>query len=142
LWAEELEIDIEDASHKLLSILAFKAVDEKRRAGLAGEALAAYLLTNVDLSFANNWGDIINGAINKGWGAGRDIESKNQEKYISRVYYSSVMDQGTCSECEKKDGVYHELGDPAFATPNPDCLGCNRCRCMNIYIARAEIEAA
>ena len=62
-----------------------------------------------------------------------------------------MMDQGTdqCAEqggtCSDLDGAEHELDDPLYETPNPNCAWSPNCRCQTIYIfqpAEAELPAA
>ncbi|MBN2531888.1 MAG: DUF935 family protein [Spirochaetales bacterium] len=134
--AEETMIDIEDASHKLVSILSFKAVEGAFRRGLRGEALKSYL-EQYNLS-DRTWKDMLAGAINKGWGAGRDLEGKRWKDDIEYACYSCVLDKDSCRVCAALDGKEHAVGDPDYITPNPDCLGCNRCRCMTIFVLKHE----
>lgn len=49
--------------------------------------------------------------------------------------YTSVLDKNTCGPCADADtGELIPLGDPRWIpTPNPACLGGDRCRCIHVY---------
>lgn len=57
---------------------------------------------------------------------------------VSSAFYSAIMDSGTCPACAALDGEEHEPGDPSYVTPNPDCDGGLRCRCVTVYVFRDE----
>ncbi len=76
---------------------------------------------------------IADASINKAYSLGRESQASVFEASIEFAIYSSVLDGGTCARCSPKDGVAHALDDPRFSTPNPTCLGGDRCRCINIY---------
>lgn len=64
---------------------------------------------------------------------GRAIEAALQRPKIETAWYSAVLDGNNCSPCRSKHRQKHEPGDPDFQTPNPDCLGSLRCRCITVY---------
>jgi hypothetical protein len=78
---------------------------------------------------------IANSSINKAYGLGREVQAASTSG-IEFAIYSSVLDGGTCVRCAPKDGVAHKLEDPRFQTPNPNCEGGDRCRCINIYVTK------
>jgi hypothetical protein len=49
--------------------------------------------------------------------------------------YTSVLDKATCGPCAQADtGQLIALGSPLWIpTPNPACLGGDRCRCIHVY---------
>jgi hypothetical protein len=50
---------------------------------------------------------------------------------IGFAVYSARMDQNTCAPCKEADGTEGPPGgDPELPTPNPFCLGGDRCRCI------------
>ena len=60
---------------------------------------------------------------------------------IETVFRSGILDGNICSVCLPKDGKTHEIDDPEFTTPDPDCEGTEaRCRCINIAIMKSESE--
>ena len=48
--------------------------------------------------------------------------------------YTSVLDGNTCDDCETADTGDITTLDDMTETPNPDCQGGDRCRCMNVYL--------
>jgi len=76
---------------------------------------------------------IADASINKAYSLGRETQAATYSDQIEFALYSAVLDSGTCSNCSPKDGVAHALDDARFQTPNPTCLGGDRCRCVNIY---------
>ncbi len=73
-------------------------------------------------------------AANYAYGLGREETANENEDQIEYAVYSSILDDRACENCLPKDMVEHELDDPEFATPSPDCLGGEgACRCVNIY---------
>lgn len=76
--------------------------------------------------------NIANASVNKAYGLGREIQAQKMASDIEICIYSAVLDDGTCENCAPKDGQEHELGDPDYQTPNPECRGGDKCRCINI----------
>lgn len=73
-------------------------------------------------------------AANFAYGIGREDEAADNAEQIEYAVYSAILDNNVCENCLPKDMVEHELDDPEFATPNPECLGGEgACRCVNIY---------
>jgi hypothetical protein len=79
--------------------------------------------------------NIADASINKAYSLGRETQAANTTG-IEYAVYSSVLDGNTCERCIPKDGVQHQLNDERFQTPNPTCLGGDRCRCINIYVTK------
>jgi hypothetical protein len=75
---------------------------------------------------------------------GRNLTMKLYIDEIDRVQYSAILDENTCSECEKLDGQEWNIDAPEvarYAGGNPNCLGGGRCRCMLVYISKYETRA-
>lgn len=76
------------------------------------------------------------GGLIRAFGTGRNDQAEAMGEEISSAFYSAVMDDNTCGPCALLDGDQHELGDPAYQAPNPDCLGGANCRCVTVYVFR------
>jgi hypothetical protein len=49
--------------------------------------------------------------------------------------YSTMMESETCSECASFDGARFGMEEvDTYATPNPLCLGGDKCNCLVIYV--------
>jgi hypothetical protein len=72
----------------------------------------------------------------QGGGQGGDPAS------IVGARYTSVLDKNTCGPCAEADtGQLIPLGDPLWIpTPNPACLGADRCRCIHVYQLSTESQ--
>lgn len=64
---------------------------------------------------------------------GRAVEASLRGPEIESAWYSAVLDENNCSPCRSKHRQKHEPGDPEFRTPNPNCLGSLKCRCITVY---------
>jgi len=134
----KFQIEVEGAGNKVLSQLLILSLTFERK-GISGEPLMASMLAAWPGVISNQtWDKMANGAVNGGWGAGRTIEGKAHEDEIDYVYYSSVLDRGTCLRCSALDGHRHEIDDPDYVTPNPGCFGGDNCRCINVYVMKEE----
>jgi hypothetical protein len=69
---------------------------------------------------------------------GRNEQALSMRSDLETAYYSAIMDQNTCDTCAAFDGAEHDPEDATFSTPNPNCEGGNRCRCVTIYIFRQQ----
>ena len=138
LMAEEFTIASESTADALKASVA-SAVTEYRRKGLRGDELRSAVEQRVGERLSDRlWRDAAAIAINRGYGAGRLMEFAKYEDEIDYCYYSAILDYNVCAECAPKDGHRHQLGDPEFVTPNPECLGNGNCRCMTICVMKAE----
>ena len=135
---EELAILVEGSANKLAAQLATFAV-ELKRSGLSGTDLERSVREMVhDRLTDRTWEDMATSTVNRGWGAGRDIEMRISVDLIEYCYYSAILDSAACDFCRVLDGQKHEVNDPTFVTPNPHCLGMGRCRCLTVVVAKAE----
>jgi len=140
---EKLQIKVEGAGDKLKAMLAELGLNLKET-GLTGNELREGLAAAAAAKISDaTWKNLASTAINQGWGIGRDIEQQTNSDEIEEVYRSGILDGNICPVCSAKDQVTHELGDPVYKAPDPECEGGPaRCRCINIAILKAEREPA
>ena len=138
--AEEFGIAVDGAADKLKAIIAQIYLDA-RKMGLTGAELRSEIQTAAGTKVSTaTWSAMATKAVNEGNGAGRRVAAEAVQNEIDECYYSALLDSNCCEVCRPKDGVRHEFNDPDYVTPNPQCLGGGRCRCMTIYIMKAERE--
>ncbi len=80
-------------------------------------------------------------SVSEAFGFGRSTEAEKHKDEISRVQYSAILDDNTCGVCLPLDGEEWDFTDPrtdTYARGNPDCDGKTRCRCLLIFVLRAE----
>lgn len=67
--------------------------------------------------------------------AGRRAAANGRRSQIEGARYTSVLDKNTCSPCADADtGILLALDSPEWVpTPNPACLGGDKCRCIHVY---------
>lgn len=61
---------------------------------------------------------------------------------VTDAVLSSVLDSGTCGECNAADGTETTVGSPTFDELNPPLAACdgeNRCRCIWVYRGREAV---
>lgn len=72
---------------------------------------------------------------------GRTAEAAEERAQIADGVYSAILDGNVCENCEPMDGrETSDLDEAATWTPNPRCLGGERCRCVVIYRYKAGDE--
>lgn len=71
---------------------------------------------------------------------GRNVEAKINADEVKIAYYSALMDENTCGPCRSLDLKQHKPFDPKYQTPNPNCEGRGKCRCITIYILKSEVQ--
>jgi len=70
---------------------------------------------------------------------GRADEAASQATDVEQAVYSALLDGALCENCEPMDGsTTTDLDEAAGWTPNPDCLGGDRCRCVVVYELKQE----
>jgi hypothetical protein len=100
------------------------AVDE-----IAAEALAE-LVTRASDEAAIRAGSWVANAMQ----AGRADKAEESKEAITRAVYSAILDENTCDACAERDfDETTDLDEAATWTPNPECAGGERCRCITIY---------
>ncbi len=134
-----IDLEVEGSADKLKTIMTeikITGIDQ----GLSGDDLEAFMVTESADINKSTWIGMAATAVNKGWGDGRRIQSLVFEKDIQYGFYSSILDSARCPNCESTQnqqtaiGGRHQLEDPRFVTPNPNCLGRTKCRCFTIYV--------
>jgi predicted ABC-type ATPase len=77
---------------------------------------------------------------------GRRDEADANATMIDGSRYTSILDKNRCVECKTADDdVLRPLDDPvrvARIPPNPACKGGSRCRCMEFFQLRGEVNLA
>lgn len=76
------------------------------------------------------------GSVTTAYTTGRNDQGTAMRSEIESEHYSAMLDSGTCEPCASMDGMEQAPGDGNFTTPNPQCEGGMRCRCVTIYVAR------
>lgn len=137
LIQDELSLKVEGAGNKLESMI-FDLAIKARRAGFVGDALRRELERQAGAISDATWEGIVDGAVNGGWGAGRDAAAQAYTGEIDHVYRSAILDGSTCDTCRAHDGDTWETYDEAPIMPDPECEGGDRCRCINVYVMKAE----
>lgn len=140
------EIDPEDAAAQVARSTGAMAADRVKTAttraaqaeGIGGvigrEALydivgttVAGLSPGLDLNQAQR-------DVNTLFGLGRQQQARAFDGEMFGVY-STMMESETCVECLTKDAARFDMSEiDEFATPNPACLGGDKCNCICIYI--------
>ena len=70
---------------------------------------------------------------------GRATEAAEQAQDIETAVYSAILDGSLCDNCAPMDGSETtDLSEAAGWTPNPNCLGGDKCRCIVVYEIRQE----
>jgi hypothetical protein len=123
---------------KLKTTLTFEALNQIRQ-GVFDKALLFKALA--DLS-DREIKSLASYSVSEAFNFGRSAEAEKHKDTIKRVQYSAILDEDTCSVCDKLDGEEWDYDDPdtaKYARGNPDCLGGNRCRCLLVYVYNSEV---
>lgn len=136
LVEEQTMLEVEGAADKLKAIIIGKTIDA-RRIGLDGDALRKQVEADSDAISDVTWEKAVAGAVNGGWGAGRDEAARQYESEIDYVYRSAILDSNTCPVCSAHDGDSWAPGEEEIM-PDRECEGGDNCRCINIYVMKAE----
>lgn len=72
------------------------------------------------------------------WGLGRNEAGAAFADLVRYGYYSAILDDRVCGICEEEDG--REVSPGEIATPNPNCQGGARCRCVTVWVLRDEVR--
>jgi len=122
---------------KLKSAVTFEALRQVKE-GIVDKVLLTKVMT--DLS-GKELVATAQYSISESFNWGRSAEAEKYRDDIDRAQYSSILDENTCSICEPLDGEEWDYDDPRtekYASGNPDCEGKTRCRCLLVYIHKAE----
>ena len=124
-------------ANKLKQSAIFQGLKQVKQGAADKEALALALKSLSDRELVSS----AQFAINEAFNFGRGVEAETARDEIDRVQYSALMDPGTCEECASLDGEEWDYDDPRTAkyqSGNPDCLGGTKCRCVEVFISKAE----
>jgi len=120
-----------------------RALDFKKNPGAdtKGEAL---IQAQQDLEDAKDaWIDgLAAEATNEAYSDGRSHAFAEFADEIKSYAYSALLDIDTCEVCEGADGQEAAQEADLPDTPNPDCEGGDRCRCVIVATFRDEVESA
>jgi len=124
-------------ANKLRQSAIFQGLKQIKQGAADKEALALALKSLSDRELVSSAQFSINEAFN----FGRGVEADTAKDEIDRVQYSALMDPATCEKCAPLDGQEWPYDDPRTAkyqSGNPDCLGGTKCRCVEVFISKAE----
>ena len=137
LVMDEFSLKVEGAAQKLESMI-FDIALKARRAGFSGDSLRREIEKQAGAISDSTWEGIVDGAVNGGWGAGRDKGAEAYADEIDYVYRSAILDSATCDTCRGRDGQTWPTLEDAQIMPDPECEGGDRCRCVNVFVMKAE----
>ena len=148
---DELSILVEKAAGVLTTDLMMHATEmRKANPNITRDELETSLRDRAEGVSKLHWSSIAVTAVNGGWGDGRRTEALDLKDEIEYEYYSAILDGNLCPACEATYNTpgaeRHEVGDPTFTAPNPQCYSTrstgqgNFCRCFNIYVFNEETQ--
>ena len=76
-------------------------------------------------------------SVSEAFNFGRSAEAKSRSKEVSRVIYSAINDDNTCTSCAALDGNEWNFDDDKtdyYFSGNPDCEGGSQCRCLLVFV--------
>jgi hypothetical protein len=82
------------------------------------------------------------GKVTQAFTTGRVEQGQDMQSEVSSIFYSAIMDSGTCGPCAAMDGAELDSESWSSDVPNPNCDGGDRCRCVPVFVWRAQAEAA
>lgn len=80
-------------------------------------------------------------SVSEAFNLGRHVEARAEADDIDRVIYSAILDENSCGPCADLDGREYEFPSSEWdevAPPYRECEGQDRCRCVGVYVYRAE----
>ena len=117
------------------------AINRKRKGGTDGEVIQA-VQGDLDEQ-SDKWIDgVASEGANEAFAAGRESGFEQFRGEIARYIYSALLDINTCESCAAADGREGESEDDVPQTPNPDCDGGDKCRCVLVAVFGDEGEKA
>lgn len=136
LMEDQISLEVEGAASKLESMVLQTGI-VARKSGIVGEALLKYIDMESRSFSEAGYDSIVDGAVNGGWGAGRDFAAQEYADGVAYVYRSAILDGNACEQCAEHDGEQWPPGEEQVM-PDPECYGGGRCRCVNIYVMKSE----
>ena len=131
-----------EASNQQLKATAMRAAVPLMKEGLERKALYDNLLDKlVEISEKGLRMECV-GAITEGINEGRaDFAAAMAHEYEKGIR-SGLLDSNICSHCSAEDGREFTVEEAVEETfPDPDCEGGDRCRCLMVYVSKAEEKA-
>ncbi len=136
LVEDQVSLEVEGAANKL-ETMVLQAGIVGRKSGLVDLALKMFIDKESKGFSEVGYEVMVDGAVNGGWGAGRDAAAHEYADEIDYVYRSAILDSAVCEQCANEDGKSWEPGNE-LVMPDPECYGGGRCRCVNIYVMKSE----
>lgn len=135
---------IEDKSYLITRQMARKyentalfAELEAKKLGFEKAATIKFITERLKALSEKEAKDAAQYSVLEAFGIGRNVEAEIHKDDIRICYYSTIR-EGACKVCAPLDGKEHELDDPTYETPNPNCLGGRFCRCLTVYVMKSE----
>jgi len=131
-----------EASNQQLRNAALKAAVPLMKEGLAKEVLYDNLLDQlVEISEKGLRMECV-GAITEAINEGRaDFAAAAAHEYEKGIR-SGLLDENICTHCSSEDGNEFSVEEAVDVTlPDPGCEGGDRCRCLMVYVSKAEEKA-
>lgn len=111
-----------------------QVLDEVARRSAVRDALKALSVPTVQAE--------LGGKVTQAFTTGRVEQGQAMAPEITAVYYSAIMDVGTCDPCAAMDGAELDPEDWASQVPNPNCDWPPNCRCGPVFVWSEQKVAA
>ncbi len=120
---------------KMKAAVTYEALAQSRGGEVDIKALVAAMtsLSNADLNLMASFS--VSDALN----TGRAEQAAEYGDEIDHVYSSALMDDNTCAYCAGQDGKTWPYGEQPDEPPYEECEGRDRCRCIFVYVYKAEV---
>jgi hypothetical protein len=122
-------------TNALTSKAASAAVDAKRK---QGDKTTGQVINDIGAALddqSDKWIDGLAGeGSNEAFADGRQAGYEAYKDEIGSVIYSALLDINTCGACADADGQEGATPDDVPDTPNPDCDGGDKCRCVKVFV--------
>lgn len=129
---DELETLAQQAARRMATetlLAAAAAATRTRTVPLTPEALREAIARESDAA-AMRVGAMVTDLLRDG----RADEGRSQYQDIEQAWYSAILDNALCPVCAAMDGrETTDIDEAAAWTPNPECEGGARCRCLTVY---------
>jgi len=80
----------------------------------------------------------LSGKVVQAFTTGRVEQGAAMAEEITSVFYSAILDSGTCNPCAAMDGEELDRDGYQSLVPNPNCEGGDRCRCQPVFVFRPQ----
>jgi hypothetical protein len=117
-------------------------IDLKRKGNLSDGQIIQGVQGELD-DQSDKWIDGIGSkGANEAFAEGRSAGYEQYADEISECIYSALLDLNTCEACASADGQSGPTPDDIPDTPNPDCDGGDKCRCVQVFVFNDEVKSA